>query len=127
MFAINAVAPSPPPGPEPVFDPHEDIGCEVAPTCLHCPLPRCKFDDIAWYNKYRRMAQDLHMAAIIHDEGLSVAEAAARFAITRRTVFRVLNRCRDAMQELTPAEAAAFAGLASWQSLPPISPGPRRQ
>lgn len=121
MFAINAVAPHPSHPAESILYYYEDIGCEVAATCFDCPLSRCKFDDMAWYQKYRRMAQDLRMAAIIHDQGLSIAEAAARFAITPRTVFRVLNRCRDAMQELTPAEAAVFASLAAW---PPPSPPP---
>lgn len=124
MFAINAVAPGPRRPTEQIFYHYEDIGCEVAVTCFACPLPRCKFDDMAWYQKYRRMAQDLHIAATIHNEGLSVAEAAARFAITRRTVARVLNRCRDAMQELTPAEAAVFASLADW---PPPPPFPRKR
>lgn len=24
-----------------------DTGCEVAPWCLECPLPRCKYEDSA--------------------------------------------------------------------------------
>ena len=118
MFAINAVAPSPSPDPnphrreEPDFDHYADLGCEVAPTCFACPLPHCKFDDLPRYNKYRRLAPDLYMARVIHNEGLSIAAAAARFSITPRTVFRVLNRHRDAMQDLTPEEAAVFASLA---------------
>ena len=92
---------------------YEDTGCEVAGDCLECPLSRCKFDDMQWFIKYRRMARDLRMAADIHGEGLSVAQAAERFSITPRTVFRVLRRCRYAMCELTPEEAAVFASLAA--------------
>ncbi len=113
MFAVNAVAPSHCQAAEPGLEYYEDTGCEVAPTCLDCPLPRCKFDDMEWYAKYRRIARDFRMAGIIQEEGLSIAEAAERFAITPRTVFRVLSRCRQAMQELTPSEAAVFAGLAA--------------
>ena len=90
---------------------YEDNGCEVAATCLQCPLPRCKHDDMEWYIRHRRLASDLRMATIIREEGLSIAEAAERFAITTRTVFRVLRRCRNAMRELSPAEIEVFVAL----------------
>ena len=111
MFAMDAVASKQRQIAEPRFDHYADTGCEVAPTCFDCPLPRCKFDDMEWFYKYRRLGRYLHMASVIHSEGLSVSEAAERFSVTQRTVFRVLSRCRDAMRELTPAEAAAFANL----------------
>ena len=57
------------------------------------------------------LASDLRMATIIREEGLSIAEAAERFAITTRTVFRVLRRCRNAMRELSPAEIEVFVAL----------------
>ena len=66
---------------------------------------------MAWFATYRRLARDLRIAATIHSEGLSITEAAQRYSVTRRTIFRILNRCRRAMQELTPEEAAAFASL----------------
>ena len=113
MFAINAVAPSQHLTDEPTFYYYEDNGCEVASTCLECPLPRCKFDDMEWFAKYRRLAKDLKVAAIIRAEGMSIAEAAERFSITPRTVFRVLSRSREALKELTPAEADVFASLAA--------------
>ncbi|MXZ92765.1 MAG: hypothetical protein F4Z05_15015 [Chloroflexi bacterium] len=113
MFAVNTRAPSQRRIAEPRSDIYHDTGCEVAGSCLQCPLSRCKFDDMEWFIRYRRMAHDLRMAAIIHGEGLSVAQAAERFSITTRTVFRVLRRCRYAMCELTPEEAAVFASLAA--------------
>ena len=113
MYAMNAVAPTRHRILEPLGYYYADTGCEVAGSCLECPLSRCKFDDMAWFVKYRRMARDLRMAAAIHNEGLSIAQAAERFAITPRTVFRVLNRCRYALCELTPEEAAVFASLAA--------------
>lgn len=118
MYAINAVAPSQHQSDETSFEHYEDNGCEVAVTCLECPLPRCKFDDMEWFGKYRRLARDLRIASIIDEEGLSIADAAKRFSITPRTVFRVLSRSRGAMRELTHAEAVVFASLAPWPSLP---------
>ena len=116
MFAMNAVASRQRQIAEPRFDHYEDTGCEVASTCFDCPLPRCKFDDMEWFYKYRRLGRYLHMASVIHSEGLTIPEAAERFSVTERTVFRVLRRCHDAMQELTPAEAAVFASLATQPS-----------
>ena len=113
MYAINAVAPNQSMTVEPSIDHYEDTGCEVAEACLGCPLPRCKFDDMAWYSKYRRMARDLRIMSVIQNEELSVSEAAARFRITKRTVFRILKRCRHAMQELSPSEIDVFARLAA--------------
>lgn len=113
MFAVNTVAPSQRLIAEPRSDTYEDTGCEVAGSCLQCPLSRCKFDDMEWFIKYRRMAHDLRMVAVIHGEGLSIAQAAERFSITPRTVFRVLRRCRYALYELTPEEAVVFASLAT--------------
>ena len=112
MFAANARAPKQRRIAERRSKIYQDTGCEVAGSCLQCPLSRCKFDDMEWFARYRRMAHDLRMAAVIHGEGLSVAQAAERFCITPRTVYRVLRRCRYAMWELTPEEAAAFASLA---------------
>ena len=113
MFAANTIASSQRRIAEPRGGIYQDTGCEVAGACLQCPLSRCKFDDMEWFIKYRRMAHDLRMAAVIHGEGLSIAQAAQRFSITPRTVFRVLRRCRYAMCELTPEEAAVFASLAA--------------
>jgi hypothetical protein len=113
MFASNAVAPRRDDLIEPGFEHYEDTGCEVAPVCLECPLPRCKFDDMVWYSKYRRMARDLRIMSIIEREELSIEDAAARFSVTKRTVFRVQQRCRNAIRELTASEIEVFSRLAA--------------
>ena len=112
MFAVNA-PPLADRTAERSSDIYDDTGCEVADSCLECPLSRCKFDDMQWFIKYRRMARELRMAADIYDEGLSIAQAAERFSVTPRTVLRVLRRCRYALCELTPEEADVFASLAA--------------
>ena len=113
MYGVNAVVPGKRRIREPVIDHYADTGCEVARTCLECPLSRCKFDDMAWFTTYRRLARDFRIVAAIHSEGLSVKEAAQRFSVSPRTIFRILNRSRRAMRELTPEEAAAFASLSA--------------
>lgn len=113
MYAVSAVAPPAPFDSEPRIEHYEDTGCEVAGNCLDCPLPRCKYDDMAWYAKYRRMASDFRIVRAIEQENLSVEQAADRFAITRRTVFRILRRCRQATRELSDTEMAVFCRLAA--------------
>ncbi len=75
---------------------YEDTGCEASDSCLDCPLPFCKYDDPAWYQRNRRLAQDFRILRVMTQESLSVEETAKRFSVTVRTVFRVMQRCREA-------------------------------
>ena len=80
-----------------VFTDIPDIGCEAAPKCLECPLPPCKHDDPAAYQRWRRQSAgggDAARIATMDRENLTVAEAAERFNITIRTVFRIRARVR---------------------------------
>ncbi len=71
-----------------------DTGCEVAPKCLECPLPQCKYDMGAAYLHYQTTQRALQAVGIINTEGLSIAEAAARFNTTKRQIFRYLAHNR---------------------------------
>lgn len=94
----------------PEFYHYEDTGCEVSPSCLSCPLPRCKYDDPVWFQLHRRMARDLKVWSTMQSEGLTVVAAAERFSVTVRTVFRIMRRCRETASEL---EGAAIPGFAA--------------
>jgi len=93
----------------PEFYHYEDTGCEVSESCLNCPLPRCKYDDPIWYQKHRRLARDLKVLTVMRMEQLSVEEAAERFSVTVRTIFRIMRRCREASLELENEELEAFS------------------
>ena len=73
---------------------YPDTGCEVSLSCLECPLPQCKYDDPVWYQKRRRLAGDLKMLSTMESEGLTIEEAAERFGVTIRTIFRIKQRVR---------------------------------
>ncbi len=75
---------------------YEDTGCEASDSCLDCPLPFCKYDDPAWYQRNRRLARDFRILRVMAQESLSVEETAQRFSVTARTVFRIMQRCREA-------------------------------
>ena len=93
----------------PEFYHYEDTGCEVSRSWLKCPLSRCKYDDPVWFQRHRRMAQDLRVWQAIQREDLTADQAADRFSVTVRTIFRIMRRCRDAGEELEEEELEVFA------------------
>jgi len=42
-------------------------------------------------------------------EGLTADQAAERFSVTVRTIFRIMRRCRDGMPEMDDEELLALA------------------
>lgn len=60
-----------------------DTGCEVASSCLRCPLPQCRFETER--NRGRNMA----IVEAVRAGQENVAQIAYRFGISRRTVFRI--------------------------------------
>ena len=84
--------------------PYRDDGCQVSPSCLRCPLPQCKYDDPGWFQREKRRGRDEEVIAVMHQQDLSVSEAAARFDISQRTIFRIL--LREGFREVETARAA---------------------
>ncbi len=74
---------------------YRDEGCEESPSCLQCPLPRCKHDDPGWLRRERLKERNREVLKALHQEGLSVHEVALRFRLSRRTIFRILSRDGD--------------------------------
>ncbi|GBD24356.1 hypothetical protein HRbin29_02034 [bacterium HR29] len=72
---------------------YRDTGCDLYPSCLRCPLPRCRYDEPGGALAILRARRD---AAIIaaYRRGKRVDELARMFGISRRTVFRVLRAAR---------------------------------
>jgi len=92
----------------PEFFHYEDTGCEVSLSCLNCPLPQCKYDDPAWFQRNRRLARDFKIWSAMQQDDLTVEEAADRFLVTVRTIFRIMRRCRDSAM-IDQEELAVFA------------------
>lgn len=71
-----------------------DSGCEVAPRCLECPLPRCRYDDPGGL---RGLLNESRNAAMLqaHAAGRTADEIARRFGVSRRSVFRILRQQRS--------------------------------
>ena len=75
------------------IDIYQDTGCEESHSCLACPFPQCKYDDPVWFRRYRRLERDRVVLSTMRREGLPVAEAAERFSVTVRSIFRIKARC----------------------------------
>ena len=73
---------------------YEDDGCEVSPSCLRCPLPRCKYDDPGWLNRLVREQRDRRILRVWLEAGTPVDDLARRFGVSERTVFRILAAVR---------------------------------
>lgn len=72
-----------------------DEGCALFPSCLSCPLPRCRHDE---QPDGVRAATRLRDGELLQQRGLSggsVAELAASFGVSRRTVQRIIRRSSD--------------------------------
>ncbi len=75
------------------FDVIPDTGCDIAPACLRCPLPSCKFDDPAAARRWRRGPRNRQIAARF-EAGEPPEELARSFGISRRSVYRALAEAR---------------------------------
>lgn len=72
---------------------YEDTGCEMAPRCLECHLPRCIYD-VPATSPEPRATKGRRDAEIVRlwDEGFRVVEIAPEVDTSERTVYRVLQK-----------------------------------
>lgn len=80
---------------------YRDEGCELAPRCLDCPLPRCKYDEPGGARRLVTERRDEALVETWRRERPPIHELARRYGISRRSVFRILRAARLAH----PAEA----------------------
>ncbi len=72
-----------------------DEGCDLSPSCLNCPLPRCRHDR---QPQGRRAARVLRDAEIIRQhtcEGKGTSELAQDFKVSKRTIQRIIRRSKN--------------------------------
>ena len=93
-------------GPLPTYP--SDLGCDLAPRCLECPFPLCRYDGER--ERYgsggrpsgpqlatRLKAQE---AARLRAEGHSIIQVAQQMVCSRRMALRYLAIARDAPARL---------------------------
>ena len=65
---------------------YQDDGCDLFPSCLRCPLTRCRYDIPG--RQTGKELRNVEMARL-HRAGVAVRELAERFGVSRRTVYRI--------------------------------------
>jgi hypothetical protein len=78
---------------------YQDLGCEISPTCLRCPLERCAFDTSGGVQQ-TSLAMRNRSVRRFREQGAPIDAIAIRYGLSRRTVLRILNpksprRARD--------------------------------
>jgi hypothetical protein len=73
---------------------YQDGGCDLAPSCLRCPLERCRYDAPGGARRIVRVTRDEALRRR-RSEGVTIRALASEFGLTKRTVFRVLAREED--------------------------------
>ena len=73
---------------------YRDQGCDLAPSCLRCPVVRCRYDEPGGARKLLQVSRD---EAVWHrrGEGVGIDALAQEFSLSRRSVFRILARGRE--------------------------------
>ncbi|MQA00310.1 MAG: helix-turn-helix domain-containing protein [Dehalococcoidia bacterium] len=75
----------------PEYQEYRDEGCDLFPSCLACPLVRCRYDVPGGVRALLNDDRNRRMRLARHEDGLSVDDIARTFRVSRRTVFRVLS------------------------------------
>lgn len=71
---------------------YQDTGCSIAPSCLSCPLARCRYDLPP--KRAGALMREAQLRTLLA-QGLTVDEAAAAMGVSRRTVFRLRRNIRE--------------------------------
>lgn len=72
-----------------------DRGCDLYPSCLSCPLPRCRYEEPGGAAAMIRNGRDASILRLAREDGMSVDRLAQMFGLSRRTIFRVLKGGRE--------------------------------
>ena len=75
---------------------YRDTGCNVSPSCLSCPLPRCKYDDPAEYHRVQYEQRFRQILQVQRSGNQSAAMLARQFGLSVRTMQRALSRLKEA-------------------------------
>lgn len=76
----------------PEFTSFKDMGCDIHPRCLTCPLPKCRYDEPGWLQREERTRRDTEILQARADYAMPVIELAERYNVSTRTVHRILSK-----------------------------------
>ena len=70
---------------------YRDEGCELADSCLNCPLSKCIYDEPGGRQRWLKRQRDRQIVRLFTIEGKGAKELALMFGLSRRTVQRTLK------------------------------------
>ncbi len=70
---------------------YRDTGCELAPSCLSCPLARCRYDETPNLRRLTADRRDREIAYIRRRYRAPIKMLASAYGLTRRSIFRLLR------------------------------------
>ena len=73
----------------PEFCHYKDEGCDLASSCLDCPLPECK-EDRPTRTRSTRKRRDAEIVKLHSVENKSFQELASQFHLTRRRIIKII-------------------------------------
>ena len=75
----------------PEYRHYRDEGCDLADSCLNCPLQKCIYDEPGGRQRWLKRQRDREIARLFTTEGKGVKELALMFDLSQRTVQRALK------------------------------------
>jgi hypothetical protein len=76
---------------KPEFCEFKDEGCDLAASCLKCPFPDCVYDVPRGKQRKYRKLRDKEINRLFKS-GRDEDELAEVFKLSRRTIYRIINR-----------------------------------
>ena len=73
---------------------YRDNGCDLADSCLNCPLPKCIYDEPGGRQHWLKGLRDREMARLFSTERKGIKELAVIFGVSQRTVQRALKKVK---------------------------------
>ena len=75
----------------PEHTPYRDSGCDLAPSCLRCPLARCQFDVPGGAEKLLAERRDREITLLRRRHRAPIDMLAETYGLSRRSIFRILR------------------------------------
>ena len=79
----------------PEYTRYRDEGCDLFPSCLGCPLPRCRYDNTEGGKQPIKEGRNREILRLHNLEGKGVQELAEIFGVSKRTIQRIIRRDSD--------------------------------
>ena len=76
----------------PEYVEYHDDGCDLFPSCLNCPFPRCRYDEQGGKKHLTNKPRDREIVRLYNFQGRDAQELAEMFGVSKRTVYRIIRR-----------------------------------